>query len=230
MHTRITLTLCFLKTIIDSRWVRKEERFVKGSSISMSESANEESRLDRLEVKVAKIAEQLLVLTNLVARLTVPCVANNRNLCNQNGRTVGEPSRTKPTPSEIAPIKNRQFSNLGKPLSKVFEKLKMKGLLKPLKPKPLQNPPPPYLKIDRYCHFHQQHGHFTDSCSRLRHEIQDLIDSHKIPNPEKEQPDTHRKPPPAYMINAGLPDSLVPQTHNHQTYRIRIQDNMAKME
>ena len=91
----------------------------------MSESVNEESRLDQLEAKVAEIAKQLQVLTNVVTSLTMPRIVDNRDLCNRNERTIGKPSRIKPTPSEIALIRNRQFSNLGKPLSKMFEKLKM---------------------------------------------------------------------------------------------------------
>ena len=98
MHTCIMLTLCVLKAIIDSRWVGKEERFVKGSSTSMSESVNEESRLDQLEAKVAEMMEQLQVLTNIVTSLTVPSIANNRDLCNRNEKTIGESSRIKTIP------------------------------------------------------------------------------------------------------------------------------------
>ena len=151
--------------------------------------------------------------------------AENRKFYSLNKRAVGGPSGTKPVTTEVAAIKNRRFSNLGKPLSKVLEKLLKQGLLKPLEPKPLPNPPPPYLDMNRYCHFHQQHGHDTDNCVRLRHEIQDLIDSHKIPNPEKDQQNTHRNPlpnyhsvpPPTYMINSGLPESFVLQDFNHST-------------
>ena len=80
-----------------------------------------------IEAKVAEMMEQLQVLTNFVTSLTVPRIANDRDLCNQNERTIGESSRIKTIPLEITPIRNRQFSNLGKPLSKVFEKLKMQG-------------------------------------------------------------------------------------------------------
>ena len=45
----------------------------------MSESVNEESRLDRLEAKVAEIMKQLQVLNNDVTSLSVPCIASNRD-------------------------------------------------------------------------------------------------------------------------------------------------------
>ena len=73
-----------------------------------------ESRLDQLEAKVAEFAKQLQVLTNVVTSLTVPRIVDNRDLCNQDERTIRESSRIKSIPSEIAPIRNRQFSNLGK--------------------------------------------------------------------------------------------------------------------
>ncbi|KAF2286159.1 hypothetical protein GH714_011104 [Hevea brasiliensis] len=40
------------------------------------------------------------------------------------------------------------------------------------------------FKRDLYCEFHQIPGYDTNKCSRLRHEIQDLIDNVKIPDPE----------------------------------------------
>ena len=109
MHTCIMLTLFVLEAIVDSCWVRKEERFVKESSASMSKSTNGESRLDRLEAKVAEIMKQLQVLIDVVASWTVPHIADDRSFCNQNERIIGEPSRIKHSSSEIAPVRNRQF-------------------------------------------------------------------------------------------------------------------------
>ena len=103
------LTLCVWKAIIDSRWVGKEERFVKEPSASMSNSTNGESCLDRLVAKVAEIMKQLQVLIDVVASWTVPHIADDRSFCNQNERTIGDPSGTEPTSSEIAPVRNRQF-------------------------------------------------------------------------------------------------------------------------
>ena len=103
------LTLFVLEAIIDSRWVRKEERLVKEPLASMSKSTNGESRLDRLEAKVAEIMKQLQVLIDVVASWTVPHTADDRSFCNQNERIIGEPSRIKHTSSEITPVRNRQF-------------------------------------------------------------------------------------------------------------------------
>ena len=162
--------------------------------------------------------------------------AENRKFYGQNMRTFGGPSETKPTAAEVAAIRNRQFSNLGRPLSKVFEKLQGQGLLKPLEGKPLPHTPPPHINVNLYCHYHQLHGHDTDHCTRLRHEIQDLIDSRKIPDPGKEQPNTHRNPlpnyhhvpPPTYMINSGLPETFVLQTLKHSASPMEIEDDSSE--
>ncbi|KDP25149.1 hypothetical protein JCGZ_24249 [Jatropha curcas] len=39
--------------------------------------------------------------------------------------------------------------------------------------------------VDRGCEYHQCKGHSTDDCFKLRHDIQDLIDSAKITKPPK---------------------------------------------
>ena len=158
--------------------------------------------------------------------------AENRKFYSQNKRIFGGSSGTKPATAEIAAIKDRRFSNLGRPLSKVLEKLTKQGLLKPLEPRPIPNPVPHYFDLNQYCSFHQQKGHDTDNCTRLRHEIQNLIDAHKIPNPEKEQPNTyhnplpdyHSVPPPAYMINSGLPETFVLKTFDHQASHMEMED------
>ena len=186
IHTYIRLTPSMSqKDIIDSRWVRKAERLVRRPSTNMNESANEGSHLDQLETKVAGIIEILQVLTNVVASLTVLCIADNREMNNQNGKIIGEPSETKPTSLEVAPVRNRRSSKLGRPLLEVFRELEKQGLMIPLEPRPFPNPVPPYLNLNQYCFFHQEKGHDTDNCTRLRHEVQNLIDAHKIPNPEK---------------------------------------------
>ena len=124
--------------------------------------------------------------------------AENRKFFGLNRRPVGGMSGTKPVSAEVAAVRNWRFSNLGRPLSKIFEKLKRQGLLKPLEAKPIPNSPPPHFNLQLFCYFHQQKGHDTDNCARLRHEIQDLIDSKKIPDPETEQLDTKRNPLPNY--------------------------------
>ena len=91
---------------------------------------------------------------------------------------------TKVSPAEVAAIRNRRFSDLRRPLSKVFERLEKQGLLKP---EPSTNPPntnSSSYNLNVYCYFHQIKGHHTDNCLRLKYEIQDLIDVGKITNPE----------------------------------------------
>ena len=148
--------------------------------------------------------------------------AESQKYYSQARRPARGPSGTKVGPAEVAAIRNRRFSDLGRPLSKVFEKLRKQGLLRPLEPRPLPNPVPSYLDLSQYCQFHQQKGRNTDNCTRLKHKIQDLIDNHKIPDPERNQPninrnplpDHHAVPPPNYMINSGLPENYVLQTFN----------------
>ena len=78
----------------------------------------------------------------------------------------------------------RRFSNFNQPLSKFLERLVQKGLLRPLiNVKPLSSNSPGY-DPNSYCNFHQAIGHPTDTCIRLKHEIQNLIDSEKITNPK----------------------------------------------
>ncbi|KAJ9175458.1 hypothetical protein P3X46_014009 [Hevea brasiliensis] len=113
----------------------------------------------------------------------------------------------------------RKFSQFNQPLSKVFERLKARGLLQPLAPRPPPNPLPPNYNANLYCQFHQTHGHDTDRCFRLKHEVQDLIDAKKIADPEN-RPNTrtnpmpnHNVPPPPglYMISTTSidPDQIL---------------------
>ncbi|KAF5933874.1 hypothetical protein HYC85_030045 [Camellia sinensis] len=69
------------------------------------------------------------------------------------------------------------------PLSKAFQILVGQGHLKPLEPRPLPNPLPATHDATQYCAYHQQTGHTTDDCFRLRHEVQDLFDNGVIPAP-----------------------------------------------
>ena len=90
IHTCITLTPSMSqKDIIDSRWVRKAERLVRRPSTNMNESANEGSRLDQLETNVTGIIEILQVLTNVMASLAILCIADNREMNNQNEKIIG---------------------------------------------------------------------------------------------------------------------------------------------
>ena len=89
----------------------------------------------------------------------------------------------------------RRFSNFNQPLSKVLELLVQKGLLQPLiNVKPLSSNSPGY-DPNSYCNFHQAIGHPTDICIRLKQEIQNLIDSGKITDPEN---------PATMTVNSGV--------------------------
>src|SRR3989441_5930073 len=92
----------------------------------------------------------------------------------------------------------RRFSNFTLPLSNGLERCIKKGLLQPLEPKPLPNPLPPSFNQQAYCEFHQARGHDTNNCKRLKHEVQDLIEQGKIPDPEQGQPSTRKNPLPNF--------------------------------
>ena len=68
-------------------------------------------------------------------------------------------------------------------MSQVYDKLKAKGLLKPLDPRPIPNPLPSRFNVNKRCAYHQGLGHETDHCFTLRHAIQDLIDNKVIASP-----------------------------------------------
>ena len=94
----------------------------------------------------------------------------------------------------------RKFSNFNQPLSKVLDHLIQKGLLKPLTASRPPNPNLPSYDPNSYCKFHQVAGHPIDSCMRLKHEIQNIIDAGKITDPEKSHPNpnTRTNPFPNY--------------------------------
>ena len=108
--------------------------------------------------------------------------------------------------TKYQPRGQRTFTPLYMPLSKALGVLIRKGHLKPLEPRPLPNPLPPSHNPAKYCAYHQQHGHDTDQCFRLRHEIQDLVDKNVILPPEKPNVTTnplptHNQAPPPKRVN-----------------------------
>ena len=92
--------------------------------------------------------------------------------------------------------------------------------------------------MSRYYHFYQQYGPDTDNYARLSNEVQYLIDSQTIPEPEKEQRNTHRNPlphyrsvpPPTYIINSGLPEDLVLRTFDQAAFCLGIWDSSSEDE
>ena len=80
--------------------------------------------------------------------------AENRKFCGQNRKSAEGSSGMKSGAAEIIAIRDRRFSDLGRPLSRVFEKLQKQGLLQPMEPRPSSKPIPRHINLDRYCHFH----------------------------------------------------------------------------
>ena len=74
------------------------------------------------------------------------------------------------------PRQARQFTQLGMPLSRAFQRLVERGLIVPLPPRPPLQLTPPEFRTDLHCAYHQRAGHDTYSCATLRHAIQDFID------------------------------------------------------
>ncbi|KAJ9672736.1 hypothetical protein PVL29_026090 [Vitis rotundifolia] len=80
----------------------------------------------------------------------------------------------------------RDFSDLGMPLSRVFETFQAIGFLAPLALRALLDPVPPQFRVDLYCTYHQSAGHHTDHCIALRHAIQDIVDSGTFGHPHSD--------------------------------------------
>ena len=86
-------------------------------------------------------------------------------------------------------------------VSKVFEKLKAKGLLKPLDPRPIPNPLPIRFDVTKRCAYHQSPGHDTDKCFGLCHADQDLIENKVIIPPTR--PSVTNNPLPNHNFGRG---------------------------
>ena len=99
------------------------------------------------------------------------------------------------------PRPRREFHKLYIPMSQVFEKLKAKGLLKPLDPRPIPNPLPTRFDVTKRCAYHQSPGHDIDKCFDLHHAIQDLIDNKVIAPPIR--PSITNNPLPNHNFGRG---------------------------
>ena len=69
------------------------------------------------------------------------------------------------------PRPKREFHEFYMPMSQVYDKLKAKGLLKPLDPRPIPNPLPSRINVNKRCAYHQGPSHETDYCFTLHHAI-----------------------------------------------------------
>jgi len=81
--------------------------------------------------------------------------------------------------------KQRTYSPLGMTYSLALTRLTNQGLLKLLGPTPDPSADKKSASWDAkaYCKYHQGKGHDTEKCWRLKNDIQDLIDSGKLPVP-----------------------------------------------
>ena len=86
--------------------------------------------------------------------------------------------------SSIAnPRPRRKFSELHISMSQLFERLKIKGYVNPIDPRPCPSPLPKGYKPHEFCKYHQEPDHQTNKCINLRHAIQNLIDAKVITPP-----------------------------------------------
>ena len=85
-------------------------------------------------------------------------------------------------------------------MSQVFEKLKAKGLLKPLDLRPIPNSLLARYDMSKRC-AHQSPGHDTNKCFGLCHAIQDLIDIKVIALPIR--PSITNNPLPNHNFGRG---------------------------
>ncbi|RVW67839.1 hypothetical protein CK203_060996 [Vitis vinifera] len=80
--------------------------------------------------------------------------------------------RAQQTSAPFALRAQRQFSQIGMPLSQALRKLTEVGLLTTLTPRPPPQPIPPQFRMDLHCAYHQGPRHETDRCTALRHAVQ----------------------------------------------------------
>ncbi|KAL6315422.1 hypothetical protein AAG906_000536 [Vitis piasezkii] len=110
--------------------------------------------------------------------------------------------RAQQTSAPFALRTQRQFSQIGMPLSQALRKLIEAGLLTALTPRPLPQPIPAQFRMDLHCAYHQGPGHETDRCTALRHAIQDLIDQGLV---HLGQPSVTTNPLPTHTTHAVPP-------------------------
>ncbi|WKA12991.1 hypothetical protein VitviT2T_030331 [Vitis vinifera] len=110
--------------------------------------------------------------------------------------------RAQQTSTPFASRTQRQFSQIGMPLSQALRKLIETGLLTALTPRPLPQPIPAQFRMDLHYAYHQGPGHETDRCTALRHAIQDLIDQGLV---HLGQPSVTTNPLPTHTTHAVPP-------------------------
>ncbi|KDP20551.1 hypothetical protein JCGZ_04949 [Jatropha curcas] len=113
---------------------------------------------------------------------------NHRSSHSGHNKNVGNAATNQSGSSKAVGAINRgmkrEFTDLGRPLSTVIRPCIENGILSklPIDPSRLLG-----KLVDQDCEYHQCKGHSTDNCHRLKHAIQDLIDSGRITKPPNAQ-------------------------------------------
>ena len=180
-----------LKDLFESldQFVKHERSTGKGYPIGLGPPIIEDLPINSLRLGdgcyLSRPSHGKSVSPSLLSRQAIPC---NRSMpSQQKGKRI--PATLKQRRENLNAIRSpahppqqrkRKFSDLGMPLSQALQILIKRGKLEPLTPSPPPNPLPSYYRTSEFCTFHQNHGHDTDRCHRLRHEIQNLIDKKVI--------------------------------------------------
>ncbi|KAK9682792.1 hypothetical protein RND81_10G096600 [Saponaria officinalis] len=90
----------------------------------------------------------------------------------------------------------RTFDPLFMTYKQALDRLVKEGFitLPPPTPEPPVDKRSPRWDGSAYCHFHQGKGHSTEECFKLKHIIQDMIDSEKLPKPRHPKPSNKSNP------------------------------------
>ncbi|KAI8538532.1 hypothetical protein RHMOL_Rhmol09G0110800 [Rhododendron molle] len=166
--------------------------------------------------------------------------SNYTNLPNTSTNTTqAKPVNQIATQTSQPRTQPRTFAQFSAPLSAVLEKLVESGTLKPLTPTPLPQKLPASHNPNAYCAYHQNVGHLTDNCFRLRHAIQDLIDNKTLPMPPQ-KPNTVSNPFPKHsnacinLISISQPFDpslyIIPDTQPKPAIELPVEDTVCALE
>jgi hypothetical protein len=97
---------------------------------------------------------------------------------------LSSPANNSPHPKKKV---KREFTPLPMSYGEAFNKLRNSNRLQPLKPTidPPVDERPVGWNPNAFCLYHRGNGHDTEHCFRLKHKIQDMIESGAIPDPSK---------------------------------------------
>ncbi|KAK9665808.1 hypothetical protein RND81_14G137800 [Saponaria officinalis] len=99
----------------------------------------------------------------------------------------------------------RTFDPLFMTYKQALDRLVKEGFI--TLPTPTPEPPvdkrSPRWNGSAHCHFHQGKGHTSEECFKLKHIIQDMIDSEKLPKPRPPKPPNNTNPLGNHAIFVG---------------------------